>query len=209
MSKCCSLKTASVILVAIVAIFFGLLTLTSEPTPVNQIERTIPGIVDASKFPLFLGPVIGKTVHHFKSEKAALSVPTVLFVNDDSIRDIVEHRQPAVLLGSSASKWKALDWDLWELAKKLPLLLGTAVTEDTSASSSDSSVLLLEHEREPGGMLTDEGSLAPAAVMDDIFFVNFLIFFKDVTKRMFYSSDFRIFERMIKVCDILCKLTCY
>ena len=154
----------------------------------------ISRLSEKGKFPLFSTLVPDKEVYHFAADKVLTSVKSAVYVNDDDIRLLVDKRMPCVLTGSSASRWKALDWDLWTLSKQFPLLLGTAVVEGLSEST-----VLLSYDRDPGGMLNDHGDISPAEVVQDMFFINFLLSCKNSALRMFYASDFRIFERMLKV----------
>ena len=199
----CGRLFGAALALALTAVFYAALTTphrnsntatmpkdNNQRSPMSAMDK----MVDYSKFELFSGSLAAKKVNHFVSEKVPISVPTVTYSGDDTIRDIVHKREPRVLLASRASQWGALHWDLWDLAKKLPLLMGVAATEDEATAT-----VVLQHERDPGGMLTEQPGIPLAKITENMFFFNFLLAFKNAAVRMFYYGDFRIFQRMINV----------
>lgn len=154
-------------------------------------KTTLERIIKDMKFPLFQEPIHGKAVTSFTKSNSK-PVQRVTWASVETTREIVESREPAVLLGSSASHWKALHWDLWELSVRLPILMGVAFTNNPGP-------LLLENEREEGGMITVEGLIEPCKLSDDFFFINFLLSFKNAAIRMIYYSNFLVFGGMLNV----------
>lgn len=191
----CCVRFGAVILAVLLSAVYVELLLRSDLRHAQTFSSGVKDFVDLSKYDLFSTSYTDKRVKPFHSGIEAIPVPVVHFQSEDTVRNAVEHREPAVIVNSSANHWGALEWDIWELAKKFPLLLGTAVSKDP-----ESSTILLENDREPGGMITEaSGMLQPAVVVQDMLFVSFLNTFKDKAVRMFYSSDFRIVQRMIDV----------
>ena len=188
--RCC----VAVVALLCSAFYLELLLVAPSSGGTDRKLNAVEDLIDVSKYDIFSVTFADKTVHKYSGAKRSAAVPSVVFRDEDTIRDIVEKRSPAVITGSSASKWPALDWDIWELAKKFPLLLGAAVAEDPQSST-----VLLQYELDRGGMLSDAAMLPPARLVHDLFFVNFMLAFKNAAVRMFYSSDFRIFQRMIRV----------
>lgn len=197
MMRTCGVYCGAVFMCILAAALYANLLLVADiPSSPSSIKSlaAINNLIDATKYELFSVSFADKSARFFSGGTDAASVPVTSYRTDDTIVEIVDKRLPIVLTGSSASSWNALKWDIWELAKKFPLLLGVVVQKD-----GDASPMLLQHDREPGGMITEAAAVQPAETVEELLLINFLLSFKSAPVRMFYSTDFRIFQRMVQV----------
>lgn len=113
----------------------------------------------------------------------------------ESIRQIVEGEYPVILTNTIATKWKALKWDLWDLAvSSLWPILSNVLSLDHTEE------FVLQNQREQSGML---GGLIKnqsfPIVVNMMYLADFLNDLRNASCLYFYSVNFRVFESLGKV----------
>ena len=114
-----------------------------------------------------------------------------------------------------ASSFKT--WDIWELSKKWYIADPVFSLNRKDSSSSSSSIFILQHDREPGGMITvdisenyyrNERSKYNLSINrlgflprieNDMLFADFLLLSRVESVTMLYGTDFSPLERIINV----------
>ena len=117
---------------------------------------------------------------------------------EETLRSVVENRLPYVITDSVASKWKALKWNIWDLAtsSKWPIL------KNVLSINSDSSLFVTETERDLGGMLSSISSISARKSPDlisEMYFADFLNDVRSSGNKLFYSTNYRVLEGLAKV----------
>lgn len=118
---------------------------------------------------------------------------------EETLRDVVNDRLPYVLTDSVASKWKALKWNIWDLAAsdKWPILKNVLSLEGDN-------VIVTETERDVGGMIGGISSMhRRPTVIPEMYFADFLNDVRNSTNKLFYSTNYRVLESIAKVCCAL------
>lgn len=117
---------------------------------------------------------------------------------EESLRDVVNDRLPYVITDSVSSKWKALRWNIWDLAatSKWPIL------KNVLSIPADRSVFVTETERDLGGMISGASTISSRRAPDvipDMYFADFLNDVRNATNKLFYSTNYRVVESLAKV----------
>jgi hypothetical protein len=88
-----------------------------------------------------------------------------------------KHRSPCLFRNSSAQNWSALNWDLWDLALHWPVahgVLSSTAENDIGTTEGEGSgvrTIVVEHEREEGGMI---GAQTSSRLPKSMLFADFL-----------------------------------
>jgi hypothetical protein len=129
------------------------------------------------------------------------NVSEVSWLNDDSIRKIIENQEPVVLPDSPAISWKALEWDMWNISKEYLLLSDTLFI-------NEGSVIMMQYVEDDGVLAADESNSFYSKHSTNMFFSNFLYSSKYPSIKMLHSTNYKVFESLTKVFIVHLILVC-
>ena len=167
-----------------------------SPSPHAQsaIHDEITKIIKATKFELFQ-KIVNKSISHPYQPSNKKIAPSISWDGEETIVNAVENRHPVVITNSSAARWKALQWDLWQFSLAFPLILGAVIKDH----SHHDSTIWIQDERDVGGMVTVVDESVRSDIEEEFWLVYFIASFQNPKIRMFYSSSYSLLEQLLPV----------
>lgn len=141
------------------------------------------------------------------------STPSLASVSINSVADAltsVKDRKPFLFKSPEILSWKLLTSDVWDLAYRWPLLTAVLQLKVDIKRHIDSRLMPLfiaEIEPPEGGVLGVAQEAGRPEVTDEMLFAHLLLQLKIDENKFFYSTNFRIMERIVNVRSLFCSIT--